>query len=255
MTLGEAFTNLRARGELAFVPYQTAGYPTLDESIANAKTLAALGADILEFGVPFSDPMADGPTIQYSSQVALENGVTLEMVLDRLAADPLPLPVVLMSYLNPLLAHDRAALFDKLRCAGVAGLIVPDLPVEESEDWLADGRKHGIDLIFLLAPTNSDERIRKIAARAAGFIYAVAVIGTTGARESLYDGLPAFLERIRAVSDLPIVVGFGISRPEHVRALHGQVDGVIVASRLIDAIRRGDDWKPLAASLKAATRR
>lgn len=255
MNLAETFARLRERDELAFIPYQTAGYPTLDESLANARALAGAGADIIELGVPFSDPMADGPTIQYASQVALAGGVTLTKVLERLAADALPVPVVLMSYLNVLLAYQRDALFGKLRDAGVCGLIVPDLPIEEADDWIAAGREHGIDIVFLLAPNSTERRIAQVAERARGFIYAVARLGTTGARQKLDDELPDMLARIRAATDLPIVAGFGLSSPAHVRALRGRVDGVIVASRLIDAMRHGEDWKQLAADLKAATRR
>lgn len=253
-SLTELFAGLRSREEMAFIPYQAAGYPTLDESLANARALAELGADAVEFGVPFSDPIADGPTIQYASQVALAGGVTLPVVLDRLAAAPLPAPVVLMSYLNPLLACARESLLARMRAAGVRGLIVPDLPIEEADPWLGPARAQGIELIFLVAPTSTDERIRAIAQRARGFIYAVGLVGTTGARERLYEGLPRLLERVRAVTDIPVVVGFGISSPQHVRSLRGRADGVIVASRLIDAIRSGDDWRGLAAELKGATR-
>lgn len=255
MKLAEVFARCRKRDELVFMPYQTAGYPSLDESIANLHVLAERGADVLELGIPFSDPMADGPTIQFSSQAALEAGVTLWAVLNRLKSEELAAPIVLMSYLNPLLAYNRERLFAELRAAGIAGLIVPDLPVEESDEWLVDARRAGVSLIFLLAPTSTEERIRQVAERTGAFIYAVSLTGTTGSRAALFEGLPAFLERIRSATDKPIVVGFGISTPEHVRALHGKADGVIVASRLIDAIRRREDWAELASSLKAATRR
>jgi tryptophan synthase alpha subunit len=254
MTLRETFETLRSRDELAFMPYQTAGFPTLEESLENLRLLAEHGADLLELGIPFSDPIADGPTIQYSSHMALENGTRLKNVLAALRQVELPCPLVMMSYLNPLMAYDRAKLFADLRAARIRGLIVPDLALEEAGEWLAVAREHGTSIVFLLAPTSTEERIRRTAALTDEFIYAVSVTGTTGARDALYAGLPEFLKRIKAVTDKPIVVGFGISTPEHVRALRGHADGVVVASRIIDAVRRGDEWIGLVESLKAATR-
>lgn len=252
MTIHETFEKLHGRGELAFMPYQTAGFPTLTDSLANLRTLADCGADLLEVGIPFSDPMADGPTIQYSSHAALDKGVTLRAILAALRDFDLPCPLVMMSYLNPLMAYGDD-LFADMQAAGISGLIVPDLALEEAEQWLTPARENGVSIVFLLAPTSTDERIRIAAEMTDSFIYAVSLTGTTGARDALFSGLPKFLGRIRAVTDKPIVVGFGISTPEHVRALHGQADGVVVASRLIEAIRRGDEWTGLAKELKAAT--
>ncbi|MBU0617525.1 MAG: tryptophan synthase subunit alpha [Planctomycetes bacterium] len=254
MTLRETFETLRGRDELAFMPYQTAGFPTLEKSVENLRVLGEHGADLLELGIPFSDPIADGPTIQYSSHAALANGVRLRDVLATLRNVELPCPLVMMSYLNPLMAYGRERLFADMRTARISGLIVPDLSLEEAGEWLAAAREHGISIVFLLAPTSTDERIRRTAELTDDFIYAVSLTGTTGARDALYTGLPVFLKRIKAVTDKPIVVGFGISTPEHVRALRGHADGVVVASRIIDAIRRGDEWTGLVESLKAATR-
>ncbi len=254
MTLREVFEPLRSRDELAFVPYQTAGFPTLADSLANLRTLADCGADMLEVGVPFSDPMADGPTIQASSQVALEQGVRLADVLAGMRGLDVRCPRVMMSYLNPLMRYGREKLLADMQAAGVCGLIVPDLPLEEADAWLVAARARGISLVFLVAPTSTDERIARVAELTDGFIYAVSLTGTTGARRHLPPGLPAFLERIRAITDQPVVVGFGIGAPEHVRALRGKADGVVVASRIIDAIRGGEDWVELAKDLKAATR-
>ena len=158
------------------------------------------------------------------------------------------------SYLNPLMAYGRERLFADMQAARLSGLIVPDLALEEADEWLTAARRHEIAIVFLLAPTSTDERIRRTAELTDGFIYAVSLTGTTGARSALHAGVPEFLKRIKAVTDQPIVVGFGISAPEHVRALRGQADGVVVASRIIDAIRRGDEWIGLVESLKAATR-
>lgn len=250
----ETFDKLRGRGELAFIPYQTAGYPTLTDSISNLRRLAEAGADIVELGIPFSDPMADGPTIQYTSQIALENGVTLRDTLGALKASPPGCAVVVMSYLNPLLAIGRDNVCAALADAGVSGLIVPDLAPEEADAWREATSRAGVDLIFLLAPTSTDARIRAVTAQASGFVYAVSIAGTTGARRALSAELPTFLRRVRDATDLPVVVGFGISKPEHVHALRDVADGVIVASRLLDAMRQDEDWEALARSLKQATR-
>jgi len=262
VTLRETFDKLRRRDELALIPYQTAGFPTLEASLNNLRVLAEHGADVLEVGIPFSDPIADGPTIQYSSHMALKNGVRLKDILAALQQLALPCPLVMMSYLNPLLAYGRERLFADMEAARIAGLIVPDLALEEAEEWLAAARQRDVSIVFLLAPTSTDERIRRIAELTTSFIYAVSLTGTTGARKELYAGLPKFLNRIRAVTTagesagryIPVVVGFGISAPEHIRALRGQADGVVVASRIIDAIRRGEEWTGLVESLKAATR-
>jgi tryptophan synthase alpha chain len=300
--LAAVFAALRQRGQLAFIPYQTAGFPTLADSLANLDRLAELGADVLELGIPFSDPMADGPTVQYTSQVALQQGVTLEAIIAALKqrnrghevgagvpgsnsgagaparpsggplCPPTPgevpaairerpgrspaatCPIVMMSYVNVLMAYGRERLLADLPAAGVHGLIIPDLPHDEAEEWLAAARRHGVAIIFLVAPTSTDDRIREAAERSDAFLYAVSLTGTTGARDRLPEGLPTFLQRIRGVTDKPVVVGFGISKPEHVRELRGQADGVIVASRLLDAIRKQEDWARIARELQAATR-
>ncbi len=254
MTLREVFTELRRRDELAFVPYQTAGFPTLEQSLDNVQALCRHGADIVEIGIPFSDPIADGPTIQYASQVALDNGTRLADVLAALTQRRFDRPLVMMSYVNPLLAYGPDRLLADMRRAGFSGLIVPDLALDQAAQWTKQARAHDISLIFLLAPTSTDQRIAQVAELSDAFIYAVSLTGTTGAREALPEGLPAFLQRIRRHTDLPVVVGFGISRPEHVRALRPLADGVVVASRIIDALRRKEPWLPLVEQLKAATK-
>ena len=254
MTIAQTFAQLRERDELAFIPYQTAGFPSLPESLQNLSRLAENGADLLELGIPFCDPIADGPTIQYASQVALEGGVSLADILDALESTDLPCPLILMSYLNPLLAYGRGRLFPAMKAAGASGLIIPDLPAEEADEWLAAARKSDISLVFLLAPTSTADRIRQVAELTDGFIYAVSLTGTTGARAELTPGLGGFLRRIKDVTNKPIAVGFGISTPEQVRALRGQAQGVVVASRIIEAIRHGEDWTKLVRELKDATR-
>ena len=254
MTISETFERVQARGELALMPYLTAGFPSLPAFHATVALLADNGADVIEIGIPFSDPIADGPAIQYSSQIALENGARLPGVLAALREVDAEQPIVLMSYLNPLMTFGRERLFDEAARASVAGLIIPDLPCKEAEPWVAAARAAGVSLIFLVAPTSPDERIRQAAELTGGFLYAVSVTGTTGVREQLWSGLPEFLARVRKITAKPLVVGFGISQPEHIRALRGKADGAVVASRIIQAMRDGEDVAELIQRLKQATR-
>jgi tryptophan synthase alpha subunit len=258
-SITSAFTALRERRELALIPYLTAGYPTIPRFLEHLRTTADAGADMIEIGIPFCDPIADGPTIQHSTQVALAAGARLPAILDALGQAhrerPFRTPLIFMSYLNPLMAFGFDRFLLAMRQCGVTGLIPVDLPVEEAGEWLDAMRKHALDLVFLAAPTSTDARLREIAARSTGFIYAVSRTGTTGARGELHASLPAFLGRIRAQTGLPIAVGFGISAPQHVRALHDLADGVVVGSRIVDAIQRQEDVLALVRSLKDATRR
>jgi tryptophan synthase alpha chain len=254
MTIAETFARLRERQELALMPYVMAGYPILDRSVEIMREVARSGADLLEIGVPFSDPVADGVTIQAASQVALNSGFRLRDLLMALIDEPLACPAVLMSYLNPLLAYGRARLLADLRRAGLAGLIVPDLPLEEAGEWLAEARANQLSLVFLVAPTSDDERIRRIARESDGFIYAVSVAGTTGVRDEANPQLTSYLARLRRITDKPLAVGFGISKPAHIRALCGQADGAVIGSRLVQAIERGEDMITLMKTLKQATR-
>jgi len=252
--IARVFENLRRRGELALVPYLTAGFPSERVFLEDLRRVADSGADLIEIGVPFSDPIADGPTIQFASHRALQAGFRLEDLFDVLRDVELRPPLVFMSYLNPLIAFGRERLLAAMRQSRVAGLIVPDLPAEEADDWLAAARAHGIVLAFLAAPTSGEARLQQIAARTDGFVYAVSLTGTTGMRATLADGLPEFLGRIRRHTQRPVVVGFGISQPQHVRALRGLADGAVVGSRIIEAIRAGEDLAVLVRALKQATR-
>jgi len=253
MKIAEAFSAARRRGELALIPYLTAGFPS---RAAFGDALAAVstgGADVVEIGIPFSDPIADGPTIQRSSQAALAADVSLERVFEMLRDLPRPAaPRVFMSYLNPLLAYGRERLLAAMAEVGVEGLIVPDLPVDEADDWCAAAAAHERSLIFLAAPTSRPERLRAIGARTRGFLYAVSLLGTTGARRELPPGLPEFLARLRECTQQPIAVGFGISTPAHVRQLRGVADGVVVGSRLVEALEAGEDLAALVGELKRA---
>ncbi len=254
MSIAAVFTRLRERGELALIPYLTAGFPTRDAFEAALRDVSEHGADLIEIGIPFSDPVADGPTIQYSSQVALSGGASLQAVFESLRRVRAAQPLIFMSYLNPLLAYGQRRLLAEMAEVGARGLIIPDLPVEESDEWLAAARAAGVNLIYLAAPTSPDARLRAIAARSDAFVYAVSVAGVTGARSALSDRLPTYLKRLRTATDRPIAVGFGISTPEHVRALRGLADGVVVGSRLVDALRNSENLPTLLASFKQAAR-
>lgn len=254
----QTFEGLRLGGEAALIPYLTAGYPTLPAFVDTLHLVAESGADIIEIGIPFCDPIADGPIIQHASQVALAGGARLPAILDALGQAhrerPARQPLVLMSYLNPLLAFGRDRFLKAMIRCGASGLIVVDLPVEESDEWRGAAQAHAVDLVFLAAPTSTPDRLRTIAARSSGFVYAVSRTGTTGVRGELDPSLPAFLHALRAECALPIAVGFGISTPDHVRALRGLADGVVVGSRMIQAIRDHEDVAGLVRSLKEATR-
>ena len=253
MTLAALFASAKARGEIALIPYVTAGYPTLPASLEFIDQAAAAGADAIEVGLPFSDPVADGPTIQYASHQALVAGFRTRVFLSALAARPHPVPLILMSYLNPLLALGRDAL-PMLAASGLSGLVVPDLPEEESSALSDEAARLGIDLVLLAAPTSSEERLGRIGAASRGFLYVVGVVGTTGARRAADPELPRILGRVRASTTLPLVAGFGLSEPSHIAALTAHADGAIVGSRLVEAIRQGEDFAALIRSFKQASR-
>ncbi len=254
--LAAMFTAAKAAGRAAFLPYFPVGYPDYESSLAAILALAEAGADGFEIGVPFSDPLADGPTIQAATQVALEQGVTVRRCLEAvrtLRARGLRQPMLLMSYLNPLLAYGPERFVSDARAAGADGLIVPDLPPEEAGLFATACATAGLALVFFLAPTSSPERIRIVGRQATGFIYMVSVTGVTGARSDLPPDLVEFIARVRAETDQPLVLGFGISRPEHVRQVSGLLDGFIVGSALVKAAQAGPEAVgALAAELRGA---
>ncbi|MBA2278392.1 MAG: tryptophan synthase subunit alpha [Chloroflexia bacterium] len=232
------FARCRAEGRTALGPFVTAGYPSMEICERLIPAIVEGGADFLEIGVPFSDPLADGTTVQRTSQKALENGTRLKhcIALARTVRERhgVEIPLLLMGYYNPILRYGIERFVVDSAAAGVDGFIVPDLPAEESDDLLAACRMHGRDLIFLLAPTSTERRIEDVASRGSGFIYCVSLIGVTGARDQLATGLASYLEHIRAHTTLPLAVGFGISTPAHVREVGEHAEGVIVASALIN---------------------
>ncbi len=249
--IAAAFARARDDGRTAIMPFATVGYPTLALSEEILLGLVRGGADIVEIGVPFSDPLADGATVQRTSQTALQQGVTLGDALAmtrRLRQQhDVEIPIVLMGYFNPMLQYGLERLSDDSAAAGVDGYIVPDLPAEESDEVLAAFRDKGIDLIFLLAPTSTNERIEAAAARAGGFLYCVSLRGVTGQRDALPD-LTDYLARVRARTDLPLAVGFGVSSPAHVRQIGAVADGAVVASAMINYL----DTLPAAEQPAAA---
>jgi tryptophan synthase alpha chain len=221
----------------ALMPYLMGGYPSLEESRAIGLACADAGADLVELGVPFSDPLADGPVIHAAGTAALQAGVTPMWVLEVCAALSERLPVVLMAYANLLLGHD--AFVQKAAAAGAAGLIVPDLPHDEAAGLRAECDSLGLALVPLAAPTTTDERMAEIGRDARGFVYTVSLTGTTGERTELPPELSRTVERVRAATEVPVAVGFGISTPEQARAVGDVADGVIVGSRLVRAAGEG----------------
>ena len=240
-----------AEGRTAIIPFVTAGYPTLARSEELLLALVRGGADIVEIGVPFSDPLADGATVQRTSQKALEQGVTLAdavAMVKRLREEHgVTVPILFMGYYNPMLRYGLEQLAADSAAAGADGFIIPDLPAEESDEFLAVCRRHGLDIIFLLAPTSTNERIDAVAQRASGFIYCVSLTGVTGQRDRLPD-LTDYLGRVRARSSLPIAIGFGVSTPEHVRQVGEVADGAVVASALLNYLDTVPDNAQVAAA-------
>jgi tryptophan synthase alpha chain len=237
--LADTFARVKARGNgPGLVTYVTAGDPDLPRTEGILRALDRAGADVLEVGVPFSDPLADGPVIQRATERALASGTTLAGVLamvKRLRAD-LRAPVVIFSYANPILRLGAERFADEARAAGVDGVLVLDLPIEEADDFRALLASRGIDTILLLSPTTTDDRLRRAAALGSGFLYAISRLGVTGARDAIADGAEEMVRRIRTVSSLPIALGFGISKPEHVREVGRWADAAVVGSALVSVI-------------------
>jgi tryptophan synthase alpha chain len=248
-------TALRANGDLKLVAYIMAGHPSAKRSIDVGKRLAASGIAAIEIGIPHSDPLADGPVIQRAGQAALEHGMTVAGALEvahAVAAEGVP--VVLMSYINPILAQDPRKFAAEASQAGVAGVIVPDLPIEEAEPVTGWVRSTGLDTIFMVAPTTPLDRIAAICSHSTGFVYCVTVTGITGMRKELPAGMPELLADVKKNTSLPVAAGFGISRQEHMKALLGHADAAVVGSAIVDEIARGGDGVSLVRELLKACR-
>lgn len=241
--IGEVFKP----GYKALIAYITAGYPDPKATVKIATTLAESGCDIIELGIPFSDPLADGATIQKSSYRALQQGVTPEACFEIAAEirEKIETPLVFMTYYNPVLNYGLNAFCKECVKFGINGLIVPDLPPEEGLELETMTRKNDLDLIYLLAPTSTESRINVVASSSRGFIYLVSLTGVTGARDTLSPELSDFVRRVREITDLPLCVGFGISKVEHAKQAAALADGVIIGSRLIELIEQDSKLKSL----------
>lgn len=251
------FARAKAENRTAFLPYYPIGFPGYDDSLAAIEAMAAEDVDGFEIGMPFSDPLADGPTVQAATQKALENGITVSRCLDavrELRARGVRQPMLMMGYLNPILSYGIDRFAHDAHAAGADGLIIPDLPPEEGAIVAAACAREGLGLVFFLAPTSSDERVALVARQATGFIYVVSLTGVTGARDHLPEYLTQFIHRLRAhAGDVPLVLGFGISTPEQAQRLHGLVDGFIAGSAMVKAGAAGTDAvRELARSLRRA---
>jgi tryptophan synthase alpha chain len=251
--ISDAINAANAAGRTGLVPFITAGYPDKDKFIATLRAVAAAG-DVVEVGVPFSDPMADGVTIQRSSHAAIESGVSLRWILDELtAAGDVGAPLVLMSYLNPLLAFGYPELAAAALKAGVCGFIVPDLPLEEGEELRAALAEQGLALIQLVTPATPAERIARLCAASQGFVYAVTIKGITGGAQAIPPEVTGYLDRVReAAGDVPVCAGFGVREAAQLKSLGAHAQGVIVGSALVEQLEAGNDPVAFLEALRPA---
>jgi tryptophan synthase alpha chain len=250
--IAKCFATLRAAGEMGIVAYITAGDPSLDATLEFVLALEEAGTDVIELGVPFSDPLADGPTIQRASERALKSGASLPKILELVSRirKTSQIPLVLFSYYNPILQMELETFAAAASAAGVDGVLATDLSPEESVDYRRILAAHHLDTIFLCAPTSIDERLASIAKCSSGFLYLVSRTGVTGAKDTLPDDLPALLRRVRDFTTLPIAVGFGISLPGHVTLLGGLADAAVVGSSLVAEIEHAKTPQQAAKALR-----
>ena len=256
MSLADVFATVRAEDRAAFIAYLPAGYPTVEGSIDNINAVVAAGADVIEVGLPYSDPMMDGPTIQEAADIALDAGFRIKdlfhVVREVTAAGG---NCVTMTYWNPILQYGPEKFAEDFAAAGGLGAIIPDLIPEEAGRWLAAVEKHGLDTIFLVAPSSSNERIALTAGASGGFVYATSHMGVTGAQKAVDSAAGVLVSRTREYTDLPVCVGLGVSNGEQAQEIAGFADGVIVGSALIKAATAGrDDLVALASELAAGVR-
>lgn len=243
-------------GRAALIPYVTAGFPTPEMSLEALRRLQGAGADLIEVGVPFSDPLADGPTIQRSTQRALEQGMTVPRVLELIRRAGLKIPVVVMTYLNPVLSYGLERFVADAAAAGASGLVLTDFPAGADPRVDAVVARSPLALIRLLAPTTAPDRLTRLVQGATGFLYLISRLGVTGARDAVPTDLPDYVARVRAASDLPLAVGFGIGTPAQARAAARVADGVVVGSAVVEALSAGgpEAAERLIGDLAAAVR-
>lgn len=264
--IDRVFQKMKEKNQAALIPFVTAGVPDLQATEAMIFKMAERGADMIELGIPFSDPIADGPVIQAASQRALKNGVHLrEVFLLSEEIKGIPIPLILMTYYNPVLQYGLRVFVEHCKKGGIDGVIIPDLPPEEAGAWVKEARSADLDTIFLTAPTSPPGRIRLVSRMSRGFIYHVSITGVTGARKELSDGLEMDVRRVKEHSKRPVAVGFGISTPEHAKTVSRFADGVIIGSAIVKIIEEnagkadlvakvGDFVSSLSHALKASGR-
>lgn len=248
------FAELKAEGKKAFVTYVMAGHPTYETSLEIVKGLPKAGVDVIELGLPFTDPMADGPTIQLAGQVALEAGMTLEKTLNvarEFRKDDATTPIVLMGYYNPIYSRGVERFLDDAKEAGIDGLIIVDLPPEEDEELCIPAQKKGLNFIRLATPTTDDKRLPKVLQNTSGFVYYVSITGITGAANAEAGDVGPEVARIKAATDLPVIVGFGIKTPESAEKIAKVADGAVVGSAIVDRIGKGDSVEDVLSFVKS----
>lgn len=246
----ETFQRCKDENRTALMPYLTVGYPDLQTSEQAILAAVEAGADLIEVGTPFSDPMADGSTVQHTSQISLQNGTRLSdciALVKRVRDAGVTIPLMLMGYYNPIVKYGVEKYVEDCAAAGVDGFIVPDLPIEESERLRSAANEHDRDLIFMVAPTTTDDRMKRVAEVGTGFVYCVAVTGVTGARGEISATIAPYMARVREHIDLPLAVGFGISTPEAVSQVGKLSEGAIVGSALINYMNEHEEEMPAAA--------
>ncbi|HUB78245.1 MAG TPA: tryptophan synthase subunit alpha [Bryobacteraceae bacterium] len=254
--IGRLFENLKQTDRKGLIAYLTAGDPSPERASALVEALVRGGADLIELGVPFSDPIADGPVIQAAGERALKAGTTLSRVL-QLAAEvrkTSEVPLLLFTYLNPVVRYGLERLARDAAAAGIDGCLLIDVSVEEAGDYVAAMHRHGLDTVFLATPTSTERRLRLVARYSSGFVYLVSRIGVTGERDSLSNAVAPLVTAMRAVTDLPLAVGFGISKPEHVEQLGRQVEAVVVGSAIVRLIERNASNPSLESQLESFVR-
>lgn len=252
--IDDTFARLASEGKKAFVAYIMAGDPDFETSLEVVKGLPGAGVDVVELGLPFTDPMADGPTIQLAGQRALEGGMTLQKTLDLARAfreEDQTTPIVLMGYYNPIYSHGVDAFLKEAKEAGIDGLIVVDLPPEEDAELCVPSQAAGLNFIRLATPTTDDKRLPRVVQNTSGFVYYVSITGITGAAEAQADDVSPEVARIRAASGLPVVVGFGVNTPEKSRAIAAVADGVVVGSAIVGRIGKGEATADVLAFVKS----
>lgn len=257
VTIQKTFRKLKREGKKAFIPYIMAGDPDLERTKDIVHLFEECGADIVELGVPFSDPLADGPTIQQASERALQNGVTLRKVIElvKRLSHEIRIPIVLMTYYNPVFKYGIELFISDAREAGIDGVIIPDLPPDEAAEFIILSKKSHLNTIFLLAPTSTEDRIKKVVKASTGFIYYVSITGITGSDLLLDGSMEVLISNIRKYTDKPIAVGFGVSTPEEASAVAKISDGVIVGSAIVKRLHNApDELKQYLSSIREAIR-